>query len=124
MGLRIPCPTEGFVLEAISTGTGYGGVLLQKDAQGKLWPVACVSTTNTWVAKSEAEDALAAVLYSIRKFKDLLRLAPKIYLKAPVPGLTALSRSRDHKARLQVVLGEIQAYPVTFSHDFHLQTRI
>ena len=88
MGLRIPCPTEGFTLEAVSTGEGYGGVLLQKDAQGKLWPVACASTTNTWVSRSQAEDVLAAVLYSIRKFKDLLRLTPKIEVKTPVAGLT------------------------------------
>ena len=28
MGLRIPDPAGSFVLEAISTGVGYGGVLL------------------------------------------------------------------------------------------------
>ena len=124
MGLRIPCPTEGFVLEAISTGTSYGGVLLQEDVQGKLWPVACVSTTNTWVAKSEAEDALAAVLYSIRKFKDLLRLTPHLKVMTPIPGLSALSKSRDHGARLQSVLGEIVAYSVTFVHDSNLRNRV
>ena len=107
MGLRIPCPTDPFVLEAISTGQGYGGILLQKGKEGKLWPVACVSTTNTWVSKSEAEDALAAVLYAIRKFKDLLRLAPKIEIRTPVSGLTSLCKNRDHGARLQSVLGEI-----------------
>ena len=100
MGLRIPNPTGSFVLEAISTGTGYGGVLLQRDAKGKLWPVACTSTTNFWVSRSEAEDAFSAVLYSLRKFKDLLRLTPKIEVRTPVGGLTALTRSRDHGARL------------------------
>lgn len=100
MGLRIPNPTGDFVLEAISTGAGYGGVLLQRDVKGKLWPVACTSTTNCWVSRSEAEDAFSAVLYSLRKFKDLLRLTPNIEVRTPVGGLTALTRSRDHGARL------------------------
>ncbi len=124
MGLKIPDPREDFVLEAISTDHGYGGVLLQKAKEGKLMPVACTSTTNKWVSRSGAEDTLSAVLYSIRKFRDLLRLTSRLEVRTPTPGLTTLAKTRDHGARLQSVLGEILAYPVQFKHDQSLHKRI
>ena len=43
-GLRVPNLDQPFVLEVACTGNGYGGVLMQYDADLRLAPVGCVST--------------------------------------------------------------------------------
>ena len=81
-GLVIPDPTRAFVLEVACTREGYGGILLQgQDGSKHLAPVGCVSTTKKRVSHSEVEGVLGAVLYCVRKFAEVLSVAPDIEVR-------------------------------------------
>ena len=87
-GLVIPDPTCAFVLEVACTWEGYGGVLLQTQHGSKyLAPVGCVSTTKKRVSHSEVEGVLGAVLYCVRKFAEVLSVAPDVEVRVQVNGL-------------------------------------
>ena len=80
---------------------------MQKNPEGTLCPVGCVSTLQTKTATFDAEAVLQALVYSLRKFYEVVMTSSLITVYTAVPGLSKLLKSPKLGARLQALVSEV-----------------